>query len=1163
MQWNRAIGIIEYMKNIFKLVAVSILSIFILSTPNTASAYSITPFATTGTNTHGITIDSSGNIYTTNYSSNNVSKITPAGVSTILGTTGNNPHGITIDSSGNIYTTNYSSNNVSKITPAGVSTILGTTGTNPYSITIDSSGNIYTANYNSNNVSKITPAGVSTILGTTGLVPIGITIDSSGNIYTANFNSNNVSKITPAGVSTILGTTGTNPLSITIDSSGNIYTGNHNSSNVSKITPAGVSTILGTTGGQPYGITIDPSGNIYTANYSSNNVSKITPAGVSTILGTTGTNPYSITIDSSGNIYTANSGSNNVSKITSPTLTEITAVPTPDTDTTPDYTFKSLSDATTTVTYGGACSAYAPVTTNILAGDNNNTITFQTMPLGTYSNCTIKITDGFGDSNTLTITPFTIVLAPTTPDMTAGTDSGVSNTDNITSDTTPDFTGSCTNGDTVELKVDGVAILPTATCAGGIYTITPATAISLGVHNITSTFTNISSAQSAALSFTIDNVGPMLSIMVNTTGAFTPETPQMVFSATDALSGVGHYEVTYFTSNGAGGGVGPATTINPATSPLSLVLDPDEMPHEVTIVAYDIAGNVTTITTRFVPVVTITAPTTILNTAINNTTFTVNSPTGNDIDGIALTGAAAAGATFSCTGFGGDITSPYANPVSCTVSNINTSGDLIVSARDSVNLAIGNNTQSYIIDTTAPAMSFLDNVSVGPTKSEGVNISVTDSNPNTGTYVYGFSNDATCNASDTFTTAFTSGTLFSITSEANNGKWICARATDLGGNISYLGSLNPLNIDVTPPTVTLSSTAVAPVIAPITVSITPSETVSDLTLSDITVVGGTASSLTGPVLGVYSVTITPTANGIMTITVPFGASPAGVLDVALNRQAVSSNTLSYQAYVAPSTSFIAPDMTALTDLGTSDTDDITSNTNPTFTGSCADGDTVTLKIDGVAILPTALCTGGMYTITPNTPVALGVHTISSFFSNPAGTSGDSPTLSFTIEAAPIVTPTGGGGGGGSAPIDQCPNDPGFQISVIQCSKTTTPETPIKPTTSTGKTYISPIDGTTQTCQPFNTYIKKGSKSNDKNQVKLWQAFLNKYSNESLVLDSTYGPKTEGAIKRFQVKYFDEILKPWNLTSPTGYTYQSTRAQGNKILGCSEGEVTLDNGVVLK
>jgi|GEM_PF-2594364 len=271
---------------------------------------------TTGLGSSHIAIDSQGNVYTANVSSNNVTKITPAGVSTILGTTGLSPFGIAIDSLGNIYTANFNSKNVTKITPAGVSTILGTTGTRPRAIAIDSSGNIYTANRDSNNVTKITPAGVSTILGTTGSTPFGIAIDSLGNIYTANIDVDNVTKITPAGVSTILGTTGLSPYDIAIDLQGNIYTTNADSENVTKITPAGVSTILGTTSLSPRGIAIDLQGNIYTANLNSNNVTKITPAGVSSILSTTGSNPQGITIDLQGNIYTANQNSNNVTKIT-------------------------------------------------------------------------------------------------------------------------------------------------------------------------------------------------------------------------------------------------------------------------------------------------------------------------------------------------------------------------------------------------------------------------------------------------------------------------------------------------------------------------------------------------------------------------------------------------------------------------------------------------------------------------------------------------------------------------------------------------------------------------------------------------------------------------------------------------------------------------------
>ena len=276
-----------------------------------------TIFGATGSGPLGIAMDAAGNVYTANYGSNNVSKITPDGISSILGTTRGNPAGIALDAAGNVYTANsLFSDNVSKITPDGTSTIFGTTGTTPLAIAIDAASNIYAANYNSDTVSKITPEGISTILGTTGNNPKGIAIDAAGNIYTANGGSDNVSKITPDGSSTIFGTTGSGPFGIAVDAAGNVYTANYGSANVSKITPDGTSIILGTTGNSPEEIAVDAAGNVYTANYGSATVAKITPEGISTILGTTGSGPFGIAIDAAGNVYTTNNGSNNVSKIT-------------------------------------------------------------------------------------------------------------------------------------------------------------------------------------------------------------------------------------------------------------------------------------------------------------------------------------------------------------------------------------------------------------------------------------------------------------------------------------------------------------------------------------------------------------------------------------------------------------------------------------------------------------------------------------------------------------------------------------------------------------------------------------------------------------------------------------------------------------------------------
>jgi len=87
---------------------------------------------------------------------------------------------------------------------------------------------------------------------------------------------------------------------------------------------------------------------------------------------------------------------------TSPTITEVTAVTNPTNDSTPNYTFSS--DQAGTITYGGSCSSS---TTSAISG--NNTITLVSLSDGTYSNCTIIVTDSAGNvSNSLTITSFTV-----------------------------------------------------------------------------------------------------------------------------------------------------------------------------------------------------------------------------------------------------------------------------------------------------------------------------------------------------------------------------------------------------------------------------------------------------------------------------------------------------------------------------------------------------------------------------------------------------------------------------------------------------------------------------------------------------------------------------------------------------------------------------------
>jgi heat shock protein HslJ len=141
---------------------------------------------------------------------------------------------------------------------------------------------------------------------------------------------------------------------------------------------------------------------------------------------------------------------------TAPVIAEVTAVTTPTNDTTPDYTFSS--DEAGTITYGGSCSSS---TTSATTG--NNTISLVSLSDGTYSNCTITVTDSGGNvSNSLAITSFTVAIPPIIAEVTAVT--------TPTNDTTPNYTFSSSKAGTI--TYGGSCSSSSTIAIAGINTIT-------------------------------------------------------------------------------------------------------------------------------------------------------------------------------------------------------------------------------------------------------------------------------------------------------------------------------------------------------------------------------------------------------------------------------------------------------------------------------------------------------------------------------------------------------------------------------------------------------------------------------------------------------------------------------------------------------------------
>jgi len=127
---------------------------------------------------------------------------------------------------------------------------------------------------------------------------------------------------------------------------------------------------------------------------------------------------------------------------TPPTLTEITPVSSPTTDTTPNYTFHSTEAGT--IQYSGDCSS---ATDTAVAGDN--TVTFNTLSSGAHSNCDINVTDASSNqSSALHVTSFTITLS-TVSSPTASPNGGTySSAQNVTLST-------ATEGATIYYTTDG------------------------------------------------------------------------------------------------------------------------------------------------------------------------------------------------------------------------------------------------------------------------------------------------------------------------------------------------------------------------------------------------------------------------------------------------------------------------------------------------------------------------------------------------------------------------------------------------------------------------------------------------------------------------------------------------------------------------------------
>jgi hypothetical protein len=137
----------------------------------------------------------------------------------------------------------------------------------------------------------------------------------------------------------------------------------------------------------------------------------------------------------------------------------------------------------------------------------------------------------------------------------------------------------------------------------------------------------------------IDTENPSIPIIkANTLPPYAINTPEITFTVTDNVM-IASCKMTYIADDGITGTTsGNVIEISSATSPQYPILDPDTLYHTITISCQDTAGNKSTNSIIFPPVITFTTPTLISNTSIEDATVTINTFNGNELENIMLTG---------------------------------------------------------------------------------------------------------------------------------------------------------------------------------------------------------------------------------------------------------------------------------------------------------------------------------------------------------------------------------------------------------------------------------------------------------------------------------------------------------------------------------------------
>jgi uncharacterized protein (TIGR03382 family) len=670
-------------------------------------------------------------------------------------------------------------------------------------------------------------------------------------------------------------------------------------------------------------------------------------------------------------------------------------------DNTPTYTGTAVASSTVTVIVNGT-------SVGTTTADASGNWSF-TQPVALVDgNHTVKATarDAAGntspESNTNTFTVDTI--APAAPVVTAPANGSVTN------DNTPTYSGTAVAGSTVTVIVDGTSVGAATADASGNWSFTPVAPLADGPHAVRATAADAAgntSVSSNTNTFMVDTIAPGTPVVT------APANGSIINDNTPIYSGTAEANSTVTVV--VDGSVVGTTTADGAGNwsllqPAALV-DGD---HTVRARATDVAGNTSVDSnTNTFTVDTMAPAAPVVMAPANGSITNDNTPTymgtaqANSIVTVIVNGSVVGTTTANASGAWSFIQPTALADSTHTVK---------ATARDAAgNTSPESNTNSFTVDTTAPAAPVVNTPTNGSTISD-----------NTPTY------SGTAEANSTVTVIVDGSVVGTATANAS-GVWnftptagltnglhtVKATARDAAGNTSPESNTNSFTVDTDVPD--------APVV------LTPANGL--VTSNNRPVYSGTAeanSTITVFVDGASVGTTTASAAGAWSLTQPTALTDgnhsvkATAMD-AVGNTSPDSNTNTFTVdTIAPA----APVVTAPANGS------LTRDNRPVYSGTAEPGSTVTVIVDGTSVGTTTANAAGAWSLTQPTALADGNHMVKATARDAAGnTSPDSNTNTFTVDttapAAPVVvTPADGSTIADNTPTYNGTAEPGSTVTVI-------------------------------------------------------------------------------------------------------------------------------------